>query len=505
MSQENRELLQMKDIRKQFPGVLVLNDVDFSVGYGEVHALMGENGAGKSTLIKILTGIYAADGGEIWMDGKKVDIRSKHDAAANGISVIYQELSLIPTLSVIQNMFLGQELAKGKFLLSKKAMYRRARELMEKCNFTLDLDAPVESLSVAKQQMVEILKSLLYDAKLIIMDEPTASLNMQESESLFRIISHLKKNGTSIIYISHRLEEVWQLADRLTVLRDGCVCGVLNREEIDPVKVVHMMLGKDLKGETRELHAAKPDASVLKVDGLSIPGCLENVSFEARGGQILGIGGLVGAGRTEILESIYGLRKYAAGSITLDGKPVAHSAGKAVRQGVGLVPEDRRREGLVQSLSVADNIALSNYDVLFPGVTVHPSKIMAQAKESIELLRIKAPSGSTRCMNLSGGNQQKVVLAKWLMRDLKVLLVDEPTVGIDIGSKTEIYEILRSIADKGSIVVVVSSDTEELLKISDRILIMVGGKVFADMPNQRLTADDLLLEASGIHSKKEEA
>lgn len=193
MSQENRELLQMKDIRKQFPGVLVLNDVDFSVGYGEVHALMGENGAGKSTLIKILTGIYAADGGEIWMDGKKVDIRSKHDAAANGISVIYQELSLIPTLSVIQNMFLGQELAKGKFLLSKKAMYRRARELMEKCNFTLDLDAPVESLSVAKQQMVEILKSLLYDAKLIIMDEPTASLNMQESESLFRIISHLKK------------------------------------------------------------------------------------------------------------------------------------------------------------------------------------------------------------------------------------------------------------------------------------------------------------------------
>lgn len=492
MSQENRELLQMKDIRKQFPGVLVLNDVDFSVGYGEVHALMGENGAGKSTLIKILTGIYAADGGEIWMDGKKVDIRSKHDAAANGISVIYQELSLIPTLSVIQNMFLGQELAKGKFLLSKKAMYRRARELMEKCNFTLDLDAPVESLSVAKQQMVEILKSLLYDAKLIIMDEPTASLNMQESESLFRIISHLKKNGTSIIYISHRLEEVWQLADRLTVLRDGCVCGVLNREEIDPVKVVHMMLGKDLKGETCELHAAKPDASVLKVDGLSIPGCLENVSFEARGGQILGIGGLVGAGRTEILESIYGLRKYAAGSITLDGKPVAHSAGKAVRQGVGLVPEDRRREGLVQSLSVADNIALSNYDVLFPGVTVHPSKIMAQAKESIELLRIKTPSGSTRCMNLSGGNQQKVVLAKWMFNLPDVLILDEPTRGIDVGAKYDIYCIINELAASGKCVLVISSELPELLGVCDRIYVMNEGEIKGEKLVQDATQENIM-------------
>ncbi len=504
MNNENKYLLQMKNIRKEFPGVLVLDDVDFSVGYGEVHGLMGENGAGKSTLIKILTGIYTSDEGKILIDGKEVTIRNKHDASACGISVIYQELSLIPTLSVIQNIFLGQEITKGKLFQNKKAMRKRAQELVERCNFDISLDAPVESLSVAKQQMVEILKSLLWDAKLIIMDEPTASLNMQESESLFKIINHLKSQGTSIIYISHRLEEVWNLADRLTVLRDGKVRGVLGREEIDPEKVVHMMIGKDLKEEEKAIHQPKENASVLKVEGLCTPELLENISFEAFGGQILGIGGLVGSGRTELLECIYGLQKYSAGTITLDGQPVAGTAGKAVRQGIGLVPEDRRVEGLVQGLSVADNIALSNYDVLFPGrVTVKPSTIIEEADKSIELLGIKTPDGHTKCMNLSGGNQQKVVLAKWLMRDLKVLLVDEPTVGIDVGSKAEIYGILRNIADKGSIVLVVSSDTEELLKISDRILMLVNGEVFDDMSNTGLTADDLLLAASGIRRKEE--
>ena len=503
MKEESRELLQMKNIRKEFPGVLVLDDVDFSVGYGEVHGLMGENGAGKSTLIKILTGIYTSDAGRILIDGREVTIRNKHDAATCGISVIYQELSLVPTLTVIQNIFLGQELTKGKIFQDKKAMRKRAQELVERCKFDLCLDDAVESLSVAKQQMVEILKSLLFDAKLIIMDEPTASLNMQESESLFQIINRLKSQGTSIIYISHRLEEVWKLADRLTILRDGKVRGVLTREEIDPVKVVHMMIGKDLKEKARKIHSPKEDAPVLKVEGLCVPGCLSDVSFEAYGGQILGIGGLVGSGRTEILECIYGLQKYTSGIITLNGKPVAKKAGKAVRQGIGLVPEDRRVEGLVPSLSVADNIALSNYDVIFPGFTVRPSKIMEEADKSIRQLAIKTPDGNTKCMNLSGGNQQKVVLAKWLMRELRVLLVDEPTVGIDVGSKEEIYGILRETADRGSVVLVVSSDTEELLKISDRILVMVNGKVFCDMPNENLTADDLLLAASGIRRKED--
>lgn len=498
---EEKQLLQMKNIRKSFPGVLVLDDVSFSVGYGEIHALMGENGAGKSTLIKILTGIYPADAGTIFVDGKEVKIRNKHDAAAAGISVIYQELSLVTTLTVMENIFLGQELTKGKFILDKKAMRKRAQELIDRCGFDFELDATVESLSVARQQAVEILKAILYDAKLIIMDEPTASLNIQESETLFKIIGQLKSQGTSIIYISHRLEEVQNLSDRLTILRDGKVKGVMKRGEINMAEVVHMMIGKELKEETVQLHERKPDASVLKVEGLSTPELLDKISFEAYGGQILGVGGLVGAGRTETLECIFGLRQYSEGKITLDGVPVARKPGAAIKQGIGLVPEDRRVQGLVQLLSVTDNIVLANYDVLFKGPTIWPDKINESANASIDKLRVKTPSGSTPCMNLSGGNQQKVVLAKWLMRNLKVLLVDEPTVGIDVGSKAEIYEIMRGIAESGGIVIVVSSDSEELLKISDRILMLVDGKVYDDIPNQNLTADDLLLAASGMREK----
>lgn len=499
---EEKALLKMQHIKKQFPGVIVLKDVSFTVGYGEIHGLMGENGAGKSTLIKILTGVYPSDGGTISVDGQPVDIRTRQDAASCGISVIYQELSLIPTLTVMENIFLGQELTKGKVWLNKKAMRRRAEELIEKCHFSIKPDDLVETLSIAKQQTVEILKALLLNAKLIIMDEPTASLNAKESESLFEIIRHLKSQGTSIIYISHRLEEVYAMVDRLTVLRDGSVEGVLERNEIEPEKVVQMMIGKKLEGTIHEIHPPKPEASILKVENLSTKELLNHISFEAFGGQILGIGGLVGSGRTEILECIFGLRHYDEGSITLDGKPVAKTADKAVRQGIGLVPEDRRLEGLVLLLSMADNIALSNYDQLAKGSLTNSRRNQEAARQSIEKLDIKPANPGIRCMNLSGGNQQKVVLAKWLQRDLKVLLVDEPTVGIDVGAKSEIYDIMREIADSGAVVIVVSSDTEELLKISDRILMLVDGYVFEDMSNSHLTADDLVLAASGIHRKE---
>ncbi|MCI8996706.1 MAG: sugar ABC transporter ATP-binding protein [Lachnospiraceae bacterium] len=499
---ENRPLLSMEHIRKEFPGVVVLDDVSFSVEKGEIHGLMGENGAGKSTLIKILTGIYPSDGGQIFVDGKEVDIRSKHDAMSCGISVIYQELSLIPTLTVMENIFLGQELTRGRVFLDKGRMRKRAVELIEKCHFSISPDDLVETLSVAKQQTVEILKALLMNAKLIIMDEPTASLNIQESESLFEIIGNLKKQGTSIIYISHRLEEIWRLADRLTILRDGVVRGVLAKEEIDPAKVVHMMIGKELKETVSQVHEPKKDGSVLKVENLSTRELLDQISFEAYGGQILGIGGLIGAGRTETLECIFGLRDYSEGTITLDGAPVPKSQQQAVRQGIGFVPEDRRQEGLVQLLSVEDNLALPNYDLFSDHGVVSRRKKADAVNRSIKQLRIKTASEKNRCMNLSGGNQQKVVLAKWLLRDLRVLLVDEPTVGIDVGSKSEIYEILRKMADEGGIVIVVSSDAEELLNISDRILMLVDGKVFDDMPNVDLTPDDLLLEASGIYRKE---
>ena len=499
---ENNVLLEMRHIKKQFSNVVVLKDVDFSVAYGEIHGLMGENGAGKSTLIKILTGVYPHDGGEIFMDGREISIRSRQDAARHGISVIYQELSLIPTLTVMENIFLGQELTKGKVWLNKKAMRSRAKELIEQCHFAISPDDPVESLSVAKQQTVEILKALLMNAKLIIMDEPTASLNAKESETLFEIIRQLKKQGTSIIYISHRLEEVYAMVDRLTVLRDGSVVDVLEHSQIQPETVVRMMLGKMLENTVVQEHAPLENGSVLTVEDLSTKELLDQISFKAFAGQILGIGGLVGAGRTEILECIFGLKSYSSGKITLDNLPVAAHPGKAVRQGIGLVPEDRRGEGLVLLLSMEDNIALSNYDRLLSGMIVDKKKKRAAVKASIEQLMIRPQDGSIRCMNMSGGNQQKVVLAKWLQRDLKVLLVDEPTVGIDVGAKSEIYDIMRAMADNGVIVIVVSSDTEELLKISDRILILVNGRIFEDIENKNLTADDLILAASGIHRKE---
>lgn len=495
--QSSQPLLEMIGIEKSFPGVKVLKGVDFIVYPGEIHSLMGENGAGKSTLIKILTGLYPMDGGEIRINGQKVDIHSRQDAERAGISVIYQELSLIPTLTVAENVYLGQEKCKG-ILLDRKAMRKKVEQMIALSHFSVSPDDIVEKLSVAQQQTVEIMKALLNDAKLIIMDEPTASLNARESEILFEKIRDLKSRGTSIIYISHRLEEVYAMSDRLTILRNGEVAGIFNKEEIDPVKVVEYMLGRKLKAATRSIHAPIEQGSVLKVDHLSTPELLDDVSFEAYAGQILGIGGLVGSGRTDSLKCIYGLLSYDRGDILLDGKPLPRKSGKAIRAGVGLVPEDRRSEGLVLLSDLTDNIALPNYDLNSKTFVIHPKKALQTAKNSVKQLLIKPGHTHIRTANLSGGNQQKVVLAKWLQRDLKVLLVDEPTVGIDVGAKAEIYDILRAIADRGGIVIVVSSDTEELLKISDRILVLVNGRVFADMKNENLTENDLILAYSGL-------
>jgi ribose transport system ATP-binding protein len=498
-------LLEMRHITKSFPGVKVLKGVDFTVNKGEIHSLMGANGAGKSTLIKILTGLYPADSGEIYIDGKEVKIRNRKDAMDAGISVIYQELSLIPTLSVTENVFLGQERMKG-IKLNRRSMRQKVQELIDECHFTVKPDDVIESLSVAQQQTVEIMKALLNDAKLIIMDEPTASLNAKESESLFEIIRNLKKKGKSIIYISHRLEEVYEMSDRLTILRDGVVAAILDKQDIDPLRVVGAMLGHELKKEEEhQVHEAKRGGSVLEVENLSTRDLLDHISFKAYGGQILGIGGLVGSGRTDLFKCIFGLLNYSEGKITLDGKPVSKNNRKAIREGIGLVPEDRRTEGLVLQLDMTDNIALPNYDKNAHHGVVNPSLLKKQANKSIQKLLIHPENADMKCGNLSGGNQQKVVLAKWLERDLRVLLVDEPTVGIDIGAKAEIYEILRGIADKGGIVIVVSSDTEELLKISDRLLVLVNGHVFKDMRNEGITENDLMLASSGIDQKGESA
>ncbi|MBQ7895059.1 MAG: sugar ABC transporter ATP-binding protein, partial [Oscillospiraceae bacterium] len=374
MENNNATLLECKGIIKQFNGIQVLKSVDLNVRRGEVHALMGENGAGKSTIIKIITGVYTRDAGEIYMDGELVNIQTRQDSRDCGISVIYQELSLLPALTVTENIYLGQEI-KGKLGLPDwKLMRKETKELIDRYGFDIDPDAIVETLGMAKRQMVEILKALAVKAKLIIMDEPTASLAASESEKLFETIDNLRSKGAAILYISHRLDEVYRLSDRLTVMRDGCNVGVLEKEEIEPKRVIELMLGHTLKNdddyERRPLH----EENVLEVKDLYYKNMLKGISFKAYGGEILGIGGLVGSGRTELISCIYGALKQDSGTITYNGEPVSHSILKNMKKGFGLVPEDRRNEGFIPKLSIQQNFALASYDKIAPAGVVSGRK-----------------------------------------------------------------------------------------------------------------------------------
>ena len=493
--------LRAEGVFKQFSGVTVLDDVDLEVCYGEVHALMGENGAGKSTIIKIITGVYTKDAGEIIVDGRHVEIHNRHDSSALGIQVIYQELSLIPALTVTENIFLGQEKSKFGLLSDKKAMRERVRSLIEHYGFDLDPDATIDTLGMAKRQMAEILKALAFKAKLIIMDEPTSSLSAAESEILFKTIDGLRKKGAGILYISHRLEEVYRLSDRLTVMRDGKIVGVLKKGEIDPHTVTTMMIGREVGGGEEQKAAQRFEEHCLEVAGLSYGAILKDVSFKAYGGEILGIGGLVGAGRTELIRCIYGAAKRSGGTITLNGKPVGQSIRKNIRRGFGYVPEDRRVEGLVPLLTTEKNITIASYDKLASASLVSRKKEIAWADRAIKDYDIRPPIRSLPAGNLSGGNQQKVILGRWLSRDLQLLLLDEPTVGVDVGVKMDLYKLLRELADKGTIVVMVSSDLAELVLLSDRVLVMREGRFFEEFTRGSVTQEDILLAASGVHTE----
>jgi ribose transport system ATP-binding protein len=500
---EKENLLLMKGIGKSFNGVEVLRDVDLDVARGEVHALMGENGAGKSTLIKILTGIYPKDGGQIFFNGREVNIESRGDAASCGIAVIYQELSLIPTLTVAQNVMLGKE--PGMFgILGRREIYKKAQDLMDQYNFKLKADAVVETLSIAQRQTVEILKALSEDASLIIMDEPTASLSSREAELLFGIIEQLREKGVSILYISHRLEEVFRLSDRLTILRDGQKVGVLTKGSYKPEEVIHMMIGKDLNRASASRHLKKPETEkILEVRGLCRRGVFSDISFSVHRGEILGIGGLVGSGRTEALRCIFGADPFEKGEILFEGKPLRNSVSSAIKNGFGLIPEDRRVQGFVPLLSVERNIASTNYDQLSKAGVVHRPNEKKLGWEAVKKLDIRPANPLQQVGNLSGGNQQKVVLGKWLLRDLKVLLVDEATAGIDVGAKDEIYRLLEELAAQGVVVIVVSSDLQELLRVSSRILVFRKGRIFKEFNTGVVTQADVLKAASGITDEAE--
>jgi len=484
-------LLKMRSITKRFPGVVALQGVSLSLQEGEVLALMGENGAGKSTLMKILGGVQPPDEGEISIDGKPVVLGGVKQSKAHGIALIHQELMLAPNLDITSNIFLGNEGAKGGLLgpLNRPKMNARAAELIARVGLRMPVTTPVSRLTAGQMQMVEIAKALSTRARIIIMDEPTSSLASAESEQLFKIIRQLKADGIGIVYISHRMQEVMDLSDRITVLRDGRYVGDLQRAEATHDKVVAMMVGRELSNqyfpEKREHISTEP---MLEVEGLVVPGAPDRASFTARKGEILGFAGLIGAGRTELMEAIFGVTPALSGKMKLGGKDYApHVPRDAIDAGVYLAPEDRKRHGLVLPMSVAQNTSLPNVSSYSPLGWLNRKTEQVVAEEGVKRLRTKTPSIKQAVVNLSGGNQQKVVLAKWLAMSPKVLILDEPTRGIDVGAKAEIYRHMADLAAQGITILMVSSDMEETIGMSDRVVVMHERSVKGVLERHELT------------------
>ena len=488
---EMRPLLEMRGITKRFPGVVALQGVSLSLRAGEVLALMGENGAGKSTLMKILGGVQLPDEGQISIRGEPVLLGSVEDSKAQGIALIHQELMLAPNLDIASNIFLGNEGVKGGLLapLRRAKMNRRAAELLSQVGLTLPVTTPVARLTAGQMQMVEIAKALSTQARIIIMDEPTSSLASAESEQLFEIIRRLKQDGIGIVYISHRMQEVMDLADRITVLRDGRYVGDLERAEASHDKVVAMMVGRELSAEYFPEKRARTSMEIrLEVRDLAVPGAPTPASFSARKGEILGFAGLIGAGRTELMEAIFGVTPALSGEMTLDGKPYQPARPRdAIDEGVYLAPEDRKRHGLVLPMSVAENTSLPNVSSYSPLGWLNRKVEQQVAEQGVTRLRTKTPSVQQAVVNLSGGNQQKVVLAKWLAMAPKVLILDEPTRGIDVGAKAEIYRHMADLAAQGITILMVSSDLEETIGMSDRVVVMHERRLKGVLERHELT------------------
>ena len=502
MNANTAPLLECRGIDKNYNGPMVLDKVDFSLTRGEIHALVGENGAGKSTLIKIITGVTNRNAGTIVFDGQSVPVEhSKIASERLGIAVIYQELSLIHGMSVAQNIFLTKEpLLSGLPIIDIKKMNQQAQEMIDKYGFDLRATDIINKLPIAQRQTVEILKALSNKASLMIMDEPTSSLTSTESAQLFKIIRLLKSEGITVVYISHRMEEVFDLSDRVTVLRDGKLVTVLEKEQISPAEIIRLMIGRALTEDESQHHMVKKDGEVvLEVDRLCSVGKLKDISFKVRRGEVLGFGGLVGSGRTELMRAIYGIDPFDSGSVTYLGRPYVPSVEKSIAGGYGFVPEERRLQGIMGGISIVGNIGVANLDAISSKAGfVSGRKERDKADKAISLLKVKPANPDVLVGNLSGGNQQKVVVGKWLIRDLKLLIVDEPTVGIDIGAKEEMYQTIERLASEGVAVIVVSSDLPELTRLSDRIIVLRKGQIIKEFAEGVVTEEDVLRAASGI-------
>ncbi|MGQ9628254.1 MAG: sugar ABC transporter ATP-binding protein [Anaerolineae bacterium] len=500
----------MVGVSKGFPGVQALDNVDLEVHAREILGLVGENGAGKSTLMKILSGVYEMDSGKLFLEGKEVTITDPHQAQELGITIIYQEFNLMPNLTVAENVFIGREPNTAGFVRWDE-LQRQTKELTDKLGIDLPPTAVVRSLSVAQQQMVEIAKALSIKARIIIMDEPTSALTEREVAHLFSIMRTLKAQGLGIIFISHRIEEVFEIADRITVLRDGRYVGTVNTKETKIEQVIGMMVGRELSDLFQKSVISRDGKTVLRVEGISRTGTvrdphatvLDNISFELHEGEILGLAGLVGAGRTELARAIFGADRRDSGRIYVDGKQVdIRSPRDAISCGMGFVPEDRKEQALFLALAVRENISLPSLPRLVRYGFVRLNEERDLVGNFVQALRIRTPSLEQLILNLSGGNQQKVVIAKWLALAPKILIMDEPTRGIDVGAKAEVHALMNQLANQGVGIIMISSELPEILGMSDRILVMREGRVAGELSRKEATPEKVMALATGVKLEK---
>lgn len=483
------ELIRMEHISKAFSGVSALNDVQFELKSGEVHALVGENGAGKSTLMKILTGVYAKDEGSIYMNGQELSVNNVRDAQKMGIVMIHQELNLMNHLTAAENIFIGREFkGPGGIILDKAKQNEEARKVFEKLKVDIDPNVLVGNLTVANQQMVEIAKALSFDFKVLIMDEPTAALTDNEIDNLFRVIRMLKEEGRAVIHISHRLEELKIITDRITVMRDGTYIDTVNTADVEVDQIIKMMVGREIFVAKQEEFKKKNAPVTLEVKNLNAGRMVRNVSFKARAGEILGFAGLVGAGRTETARAIFGADPHESGEIFVKGKNVRiNSPEDAVSHGIAYLSEDRKQFGLALGLNVDENISLANMKAFINSfLMINEKKSQENSLKQKEALQIKTSSLKQRVKNLSGGNQQKVVLAKWLTRNADILIFDEPTRGIDIGAKNEIYKLMNELAEQGKTIIVISSELPEIIRTCHRVIVMCEGKITGEVEKDEI-------------------
>lgn len=498
MNELSENMLSFQHISKSFPGVKALRDVSFSIRKGEVHALVGENGAGKSTLLNILKGIYQPDEGQIIYDGSSIKIKSPGHASSIGINMVHQEINLVPELTVGQNILLGNEPMGKGIAINYRELYKRCNEALKELDCPFSDKEQVKKLSAAQMQMIAIARSLMYNSKVVAFDEPTASLSNAETRHLFEIINKLKNNGTSIIYVSHRLEEIFEIADRVTVLRDGKVIDTLNVKDVDKKTLVRLMVGSEVSEYMQHTANYSTEEVALKVENLTSDGVFENVSFELKRGEILGISGLVGSKRTDVVRAIFGADKFTSGNIYMNGKPIKiKSPNKAIKAGIALLPEERKSQGFIKLMSNDMNVNISSLDKSMKRGKLDYRVLKKNTEYYIKELKITPPNPDMETTNLSGGNQQKIVLAKWLSINSQIIIFDEPTRGLDVGAKSEIYRLMDEFVRNGNSIIMVSSELPEILGMSDRIIVMHEGKAVATLNGAEATEVDVLHYAMG--------